>query len=225
MTTSTTAAQAAPNLVPAPAVHDAQIALDGDRAGAGDDPVGAREGGLARRLADDLDGAFETLVREHQDLLYAIALRSTRDAAAAEDLAQDAFVRAYRALAGYSPERIRSLRLRPWLARITVNVCHNRARGRSSRPAEAPLEAASGAVSQLEAPEGALLRQEADLAWEARLAALPRHYRLAVELRHVQGLSYAELAEALDRPINTVKVHVHRGLALLRAAYEQESRR
>ena len=225
MTTATTAAQGAPNLAPAPAVRDAQTALDGDRAGAEDDPLGAPDSALARRLADDLDGAFETLVLEHQDLLYAIALRSTRDAAAAEDLAQDAFVRAYRALAGYPPERIRSLRLRPWLACITVNVCHNRARGQSSRPTEAPLEAASAAVSQLEAPEGALLRQEADRAWEARLAALPRHYRLAVELRHVQGLSYAELAEALDRPINTVKVHVHRGLALLRAAYEQESRR
>jgi DNA-directed RNA polymerase specialized sigma24 family protein len=56
----------------------------------------------------------------------------------------------------------------------------------------------------------------------SRLTALPRHYGLAVELRHVHGLSYVEIAEALDKPVNTVKVHVHRGLALLRVAYEAE---
>ncbi|MGZ6270730.1 MAG: RNA polymerase sigma factor, partial [Candidatus Limnocylindrales bacterium] len=81
-----------------------------------------------------------------------------------------------------------------------------------------------GAPAPSEGPEGALLRREAEHAWATRLAALPLHYRLAVELRHVHGLSYAELAETLDRPVNTVKVHVHRGLALLRTAYEQESR-
>lgn len=186
-------------------------------------PASARDP-LTARLADDLDGAFEACVLAHQDLLYAIALRSTRDPAAAEELTQDAFVRAYRALATYPGERIRALHLRPWLARITINVCRNGARARQARPAETPLEAAAHAASPSEAPEAALLRREANRAWEARLAALPRHYRLAVELRHVQGLSYAELAEALDRPLNTVKVHVHRGLALLRAAYEQESR-
>jgi RNA polymerase sigma-70 factor (ECF subfamily) len=190
---------------------------------AASDPTSAIDP-LAQRLADDLDLAFEACVLAHQDLLYAIALRSTRDPAAAEELAQEAFVRAYRALSDYPGERIRALHLRPWLARIAINVCRNRARARQARPAEAPLEAAANAASQAEAPETALLRREADRAWEARLAALPRHYRLAVELRHVQGLSYAELAEALDRPLNTVKVHVHRGLALLRAAYEQESR-
>ena len=66
------------------------------------------------------------------------------------------------------------------------------------------------------------MRRESAAAWRARLAALPRHYGLAVELRHVHGLTYAEMAEALQRPVNTVKVHVHRGLALLRAAYEEE---
>ena len=91
---------------------------------------------LVGRLAHDLDAAFEALVLAEQDLVYGIALRSTRDAAAAEDIAQDVFVRAYRALADYDAERIRSLQLRAWLARITMNLCRNRARARRSRPIE-----------------------------------------------------------------------------------------
>lgn len=178
---------------------------------------------LAVRLARDLDGTFEAVVVTHADLVYGLALRSTRDPAAAEDLAQDAFVRAYRALAGYPPERVRGLHLRPWLTRLTINLAHNRARDRLARPAQAPLDDAHLDVADEAArPEEAVLRRESAAAWRARLAALPRHYGLAVELRHVHGLSYAEMAEALQRPINTVKVHVHRGVALLRAAYEKE---
>ena len=178
---------------------------------------------LAARLARDLDGAFEAVVAAHADLVYGLALRSTRDPAAAEDLAQDAFVRAYRALAGYPPRRIRDLHLRAWLSRVTINLARNRARDRLARPVSAQLDEGHLALADTAAqPEDAVLRREAAAAWQARLAALPRHYALAVELRHVQGLSYAEMAEALGRPVNTVKVHVHRGVALLRAAYEKE---
>ena len=178
---------------------------------------------LAARLARDLDGTFEAVVVAHADLVYGLALRSTRDPAAAEDLAQDAFVRAYRALAGYPAERVRGLHLRPWLTRLTINLARNRARDRLARPAQAPIDEAQLRVADETArPEEAVLRRESAAAWRARLAALPRHYGLAVELRHVHGLSYAEMAEALQRPVNTVKVHVHRGLALLRAAYEKE---
>ena len=178
---------------------------------------------LAVRLARDLDGTFEAVVIAHADLVYGLALRSTRDPAAAEDLAQDAFVRAYRALAGYPPQRIRGLHLRPWLTRVTINLARNRARDRLARPSQAPLDEAHLDVADAAPrPEEAVLRRESAVAWRARLEALPRHYGLAVELRHVHGLSYAEMAEALQRPVNTVKVHVHRGLALLRAAYEEE---
>jgi RNA polymerase sigma factor (sigma-70 family) len=178
---------------------------------------------LAGRLARDLDGSFEAVVHAHADLVYGLALRSTRDPAAAEDLAQDAFVRAYRALAGYPPERIRELQLRAWLSRITINLARNRARDRRARPMQTPLEDGFATVADAGAqPDAAVLRRESAAAWQARLIALPRHYGLAVELRHVHGLSYAEIAEALDRPVNTVKVHVHRGLALLRVAYEAE---
>jgi RNA polymerase sigma-70 factor (ECF subfamily) len=73
---------------------------------------------LVTALADDLDRAFDALVVAHQDRLYTIALRSLGDPGDAEEAAQDAFVRAYRALAGYESSRIRELRLRGWLTTI-----------------------------------------------------------------------------------------------------------
>src|SRR6185503_8175605 len=69
---------------------------------------------LLAALARDLDGSFEGLVLAHQDRLYSIALRMRGDARDAEEAAQDALVRAYRALSGYPAERILELRLRPW---------------------------------------------------------------------------------------------------------------
>lgn len=183
---------------------------------------------LAERLARDLDDAFEAFVLAEQDLVYGIAFRSTRDPRAAEDLAQEVFVRAYRALAEYDAERIRALQLRAWLARITMNLCRNRARARRSRPVEIAWEASSTAVAPPSdaalRPEAVILERESDAEWGRRLAALPERYRAAVELRHVHGLSYEEVAVALDRPVNTVKTHVHRGVALLRAAVVQEAR-
>jgi RNA polymerase sigma-70 factor (ECF subfamily) len=178
---------------------------------------------LPARLAADLDGAFEALVRAEQDLVFGIALRSTRDPGAAEELAQDAFVRAYRALATYDAERIGELRLRAWLARITLNLCRNRARARRGVPAEVPIEAIAEPTDPALRPEPAALARETGAEWGRRLAALPQRYRIAVELRHVHGLSYDEIATALDRPLNTTKTHVHRGVALLRAAYTLET--
>jgi RNA polymerase sigma-70 factor (ECF subfamily) len=178
---------------------------------------------LAARLATDLDGTFAALVGAEQDLVYGIALRSTRDPGAAEELAQDTFVRAYRALGSYEAGRIRDLKVRAWLARIAINLCRNRARSRRSAPAEVPLEAIAEPMDPALHPEPAALAREAEAEWARRLVALPLHYRLAVELRHVHGFSYDEIAAALDRPINTAKTHVHRGVALLRAAYTQET--
>jgi RNA polymerase sigma-70 factor, ECF subfamily len=176
---------------------------------------------LAEHLARDLDGSFETLVRAHVDRCHAIALRVLGNSHDAEEVAQDALVRAYRALAGYPSERIREIRLRPWLATIVVNLCRNRVR-RHSLPTTplAPLVEAGGepAADASTDPAG-LAAQRADRErLGAMLAALPERYRVPVVLRHVDDLSYAELAEILGRPEGTLKAQVHRGLALLRAA-------
>ena len=176
---------------------------------------------LAERLARDLDGSFEVLVHAHVDRCYAIALRVLGNPHDAEEVAQDALVRAYRALVGYEPERIRALRLRSWLATIVVNLCRNRVRRRI--PPTTPLavlidvgtEPAAGAATD-PAALAALSDQRERLG--ALLAALPERYRIPVVLRHVDDLSYTELSLVLGRPEGTLKAQVHRGLAMLRAA-------
>jgi RNA polymerase sigma-70 factor (ECF subfamily) len=176
---------------------------------------------LAHRLARDLDGTFETLVRVHVDRCHSIALRLTGNPHDAEEITQDALVRAYRALGGYDADRIRELRVRPWLTTIVLNLCRNRTR---SRPApvtplgpllEAGREPAAAPDSD---PLAAALSRAARDRLATHLAALPERYRVPVVLRHVDDLSYAELSALLGRPEGTLKAQVHRGLALLRTA-------
>jgi RNA polymerase sigma factor (sigma-70 family) len=177
---------------------------------------------LCERLAARADGAFAELVVAHQDLVFGVALRVVADPATAEDVAQDAFVRAYRALGRYDDQRIRELQLRAWLARIALNAARNALRARRQH---SDLDDAAAA---LVAPDASPLRlaEQSDerRMWARLLAGLPDRYRLAVALRYVDDLSYAELAEVLERPLGTVKSDVHRGVALLRAAYDAEQR-
>jgi RNA polymerase sigma-70 factor (ECF subfamily) len=162
-------------------------------------------------------------VAHHQDLVYGLALRWSGNPTDAEDLAQDAFVRAYRALREYGADRIRSLNARGWLARIVINLCRNRAR--RAAPAEPSLDPeANPSHDPADAdisgqPERVAERREAVREWAGLLGQLPPRYRVAVELRHVEGLSYTELAVALGRPVGTVKSDVHRGVELLRTAW------
>jgi RNA polymerase sigma-70 factor (ECF subfamily) len=174
---------------------------------------------LIRRLVVDLDAAFPTLVEDHQDRLFTIAVRVLGNRSDAEEAAQDAFVRAYRALAGYPAERIRELRLRPWLTTIVLNVCRNRTRVRRVATTELAFEpAAEPAIDPF------ATRHARDI-WAALLSSLPLAQRTAIVLRHVDGLSYAEMAEALGRPEGTLKAQVHRGLAALQTAFVASQRR
>ena len=176
---------------------------------------------LTERLARDLDASFETLVRTHVDRCYAIALRVLGDPHDAEEVAQDALVRAYRALAGYDPQRIRELRLRAWLATIVVNLCRNRVRRHPvpTTPLAPLVESGREPPADGATDPAALALAGADRErLAALLATLPDRYRIPVILRHVDDLSYAELAEVLGRPEGTLKSQVSRGLAMLRAA-------
>jgi RNA polymerase sigma-70 factor (ECF subfamily) len=161
---------------------------------------------------EGVERLFEKMVREHQHRIYAVGFALTGDRHDAEEVAQDTFLRAYRALATYPPDRIRELKQKPWLHRIAVNVVRNRVRGAKLRTAEL-----NGSESDsTPGPESrALQRAEMDdLA--CRLASLPPRFREAVVLRHVHEMSYEEVAEALDQPVGTVKSNVYRGLKLLR---------
>ncbi len=187
--------------------------------------------GLLRDLAQDLDAAFDALVIAHQDRCFSIALRVLGDRGAAEEAAQDALVRAYRALAAYDRQRILDLRLRPWLATIVLNLCRTRAARRAARGApplsfdvrESPLPEPV-AVDPSGSPSETTERRAARDRWAALLGTLSPAYRTAVVLRHVDGLSYPDLAVALGRPEGTVKAQVHRGLAQLRTAFEAAER-
>jgi RNA polymerase sigma factor (sigma-70 family) len=176
---------------------------------------------LTALLAKDLDLGFEKLVVAHQDRLYALALALTTNPHDAEEVAQDALVRAHRALRGYPCERIEALHLRAWLHRICLNVVRNRVRVRrvTTQPLDGVGEGALAAGTESQPEDVAMRRAGAD---EMRcvVARLPEAYRDAVVLRHVQQLSYAEAAEVLGRPVGTVKANVHRGLGLLRLALE-----
>ncbi len=176
---------------------------------------------LPAALAADRDAAFPHLVRALIDGIYSGALRLTGSPADAEDLTQEAFLRAYRALGGYPAERIRELRLREWVWTIAANLCRNRARARQRRPEEA-LPGEAPFADPAPGPEAEAIASAGSEALAAHLARLPWAQRSAVVLRHVTGLSYAEAAAALGRPVGTVKADVHRGLQQLRVALEEE---
>lgn len=171
---------------------------------------------LAERLADDLDGNFEALVLQMQGPVYRFAYRWCGNAEDAEEIAQDAFVRAYGALQGYEPERIRALKLIPWLMTIAVNLARNRARVK--RLALAELDGIDEPpAKRIDEPEQVSERNELSDQLAGALQELPSRYKSAVILRHVLGLSYDEIATALEQPPGTVKANVHRGIQHLRA--------
>lgn len=169
---------------------------------------------LTEALAGDLAGGFEELVHAYQHRLYAFALAMSGEPADAEEIAQDALVRAHTALRRYSPARVRALRLSAWLHQIALNVFRNRVRRRRLRLV--PLEVEPGVADPSAGPEGqavsrAVLRELANL-----VSGLPEHQRAAVVLRCVQGMTYADVAALLGQPEGTVKANVHRGLQALR---------
>lgn len=177
---------------------------------------------LARALAQDLDGSFETVVRRFQDRLFTFALRLTGSREDAEEVAQDAFVRAYRALRAYPRDRIRALALKAWLYRITLNLARNRLRGK--RPRFVPIETWPAEDDPASRPDAEIARRRdrADLA--TLVAALPERYRNAIVLRYVEGLRVEEVASILKQPLGTTKSTLHRAVNALRDAIT-ESRR
>jgi RNA polymerase sigma-70 factor (ECF subfamily) len=186
----------------------------------------ADERSLEADLARDLDGSFERLVVEYQDRLYAFALRFCGNREDAEEVAQDAFVRAYRALHAYPADRVRGLAMRAWLYQIVLNVARNRYR-RKRHPTVSFEAASRGRAGEdpipfdppdraEERPDGRFerRRERADIA--SLVAALPPRFREPLILRYVEGLPIAEVAAVLKQPLGTVKSNVHRAINALR---------
>lgn len=172
-------------------------------------------------LGRDLERGFEVMVRTHQDQIFAFALGMTGSWAEADDVAQEAFVRAYRALTTYPPVRRRELKARPWLHQIALNAFRNRIRRRTPRlvPIEEGLQVPD---SRDGGPEEAAMVGESRQRLLAALRMLPDHQREAVVMRVVKEVPYAEASEVLGRPVGTLKSDVHRRLAALRGLLLQE---
>jgi RNA polymerase sigma-70 factor (ECF subfamily) len=169
---------------------------------------------LAQRLADGDPRAPRELVERHHAELRRYARALLRDGPAAEDAVQEAFERAFTALGKYSRERIESLSLHPWLYRITLNVVRNvwRDRRREVPVAETPEpDERPGAVSG--SASGA--EKEAWLDTLEALGRLSERQRVAVVLRYIEDLPYAEVSERTGWPENTCKTLVRRGIGRL----------
>ena len=179
---------------------------------------------LAWRLADGDPGAPRELVERHYGELYRYARALLRDASTAEDAVQEAFERAFTALGKYPEERIKTLSLRPWLYRITLNVVRNawRKRRREVPVAETP----EGTDERLGAVSTSLVSGADTEAWldtiEA-LGGLSERQRVAVALRYFEDLPYAGIAQATGWPENTCKTLVRRGIRRLGALLSDRS--
>ena len=179
---------------------------------------------LAHALADDIDLAFEQVVRTYQDRIVSVAARALGDPSRAEEVAQDVFVRAYRALQTWDRPRIRKLRLRSWLYAIALNLVRNAVRGKRMRTVGLEHEDGSPRPISDPAPSPETLAERSD-DWRrvhAAIARLSPKLRDAFVLRYVEELSYDEIADALEQPVGTVKASAHRGLMAVRNFLEEE---
>ena len=153
----------------------------------------------AAGLPED-EAGFTALVREHGDAVFGLALRRVGDRGIAEDLAQETFLRAWRARASYRGEST----VRGWLCAIAVNVVRDWARRRSRRPVESFEPVFEDVGSSADDPATRAEVTEAIERLRVALGRLPANHREMFLLRERDGLSYAEIASVLACPIGTV---------------------
>jgi len=151
--------------------------------------------------------AFGELVSRHQSGVFNVCYRLLHEHGEAEDLAQETFMRAYDRLQTFDLER----EFGPWIRRVAANLCLNYL---ESRRVTAPLDEERDADQTL-LPEAVTEVRERSEQIRAALSSLPPHYRVVVELRHYQELSYDEIAKELDIPLSDVKSHLFRARKIL----------
>jgi RNA polymerase sigma-70 factor (ECF subfamily) len=168
---------------------------------------------LVRRAQRGERGAFDLLVLRYQHKVVKLVARLLRDRTEAEDVAQEAFVKAYRALGSFRGDSA----FYTWLYRIAVNTARNALAARQRRPleyeaglSESEQSAMESRMRHTDTPEATALSEEIHQAVNRAIGALPEDLRTAIVLREVEGLSYEEIAAAMDCPVGTVRSRIFR---------------
>jgi RNA polymerase sigma factor (sigma-70 family) len=177
---------------------------------------------LRLALIVDLDSGFAAVVRCYGRVVYSVALRLAAAPADAEDLAAEAFLRAYRALRGYAPTRIEALDLRPWLLTILLNTARNDRRSAARRPRTDGVAPVPDRPATTPGPAERAESSELGDRLAVLLVELPTAQRTAVVLRHVVDLPVAEVAAVLGCSEATARSYAARGLAALRTRLSPE---
>jgi RNA polymerase sigma-70 factor, ECF subfamily len=168
---------------------------------------------LVERVQAGEKAAFDLLVRKYQHRLTSVISRYVHDWADAQDVAQESFIRAYRALGNFRGDS----QFYTWLYKIGVNTAKNWLVSQGRRPPTDDIDAADavqyeggGRLRDTDTPEQELMRQEIERTVAATVEALPDELRMAITLREVEGMSYEEIAEAMSCPIGTVRSRIFR---------------
>jgi RNA polymerase sigma-70 factor (ECF subfamily) len=187
-------------------------------------PPGDSDALLVQRAAAGDQRAFELLVIKYQRRLQRLIGRMVRDSDLVEDIAQETFIRAYRALPQFRGES----QFYTWLYRIAVNTAKKFLQERKRSPTMSDRAVASnedndetfwavGEPISDETPESVLAAKEVAAAVNSGLAALPPDLRQALTLREIEGLSYEEIAAVMDCPMGTVRSRIFRARELISA--------
>jgi RNA polymerase sigma-70 factor, ECF subfamily len=168
---------------------------------------------LVERVQAGDKTAFDVLVRKYQHRVLKLVSRFVSDAAEAEDVAQEAFIKAYRALASFRGDSA----FYTWLYRIAINTAKNTLVSNRRRPVDFDLDLQDpeqydrhARLKEGDTPEGVLLTEEIRSVVEKAMEQLPEDLRTAIVLRELEGLSYEEIAEAMDCPVGTVRSRIFR---------------
>jgi RNA polymerase sigma-70 factor (ECF subfamily) len=170
--------------------------------------------GLVRRVQRGERGAYDLLVLKYQHKVVKLVMRYLRDPADAEDVAQEAFIKAYRALPQFRGDSA----FYTWLYRIAINTAKNALAARDRNPVSYELDMQSNdesgdVISRLrdpETPEGLALTEEIRDTVNQAIEALPEDLRTAIVLRELEGLSYEEISASMDCPVGTVRSRIFR---------------